>query len=55
MTHYAGLIDKYGDRLPVTPGARVISLGEGATPLIELKNLPGLVRKKSASSPSSRG
>jgi len=43
---YSGLIDKYRDRLPVAPGARVISLCEGATPLIELKNLPGLVRKK---------
>ena len=46
MAFYTGLIEKYRDRLPVAPGARVISLGEGATPLIELKNLPGLVRKK---------
>ncbi len=46
MAHYTGLIDKYRDRLPVAPAARVISLNEGATPLIELKNLPGLVRKK---------
>jgi len=46
MTHYTGLIDKYGDRLPIAPGTRVISLGEGGTPLIELRNLPGLVRKK---------
>src|SRR5688572_680871 len=44
--HYTGLIDKYRDRLPVAPGARAVSLGEGATPLIELNNLPALVRKK---------
>jgi len=46
MSHYTGLIDKYRDRLPVAPDTRVISLNEGATPLIELRNLPGLVRKK---------
>src|SRR5690349_23396880 len=46
MSHYTGLIEKYRDRLPVAPGARVISLGEGGTRLIELKNLPGLIRKK---------
>jgi len=46
MAHYTGLIDKYRDRLPVAPDTRVISLNEGATPLIELKNLPGLMRKK---------
>ncbi len=45
MTHYTGLIDKYRDRLPVAPDTRAISLNEGATPLIELKNLPVLVRK----------
>jgi threonine synthase len=46
MAHYTGLIDKYRDRLPVAAGTRAISLNEGATPLIELVNLPGLVRKK---------
>src|SRR5690242_21954751 len=46
MSHYTGLIEKYRDRLPVAPDARVISLGEGGTRLIELKNLPGLIRKK---------
>ena len=46
MSHYTGLIEKYRDRLPVAPNARVISLGEGATKLIELKNLPALVHKK---------
>src|SRR3990170_2069708 len=46
MSHYTGLIDKYWDRLPVAAGTRAVSLNEGATPLIELKNLPALVRKK---------
>ncbi|HSF21031.1 MAG TPA: threonine synthase [Burkholderiales bacterium] len=46
MAHYTGLIDKYRDRLPVAAATRAISLNEGATPLIELRNLPALVRKK---------
>ncbi len=46
MSHYSGLIDKYRDRLPVAASTRAVSLNEGATPLIELSNLPGLVRKK---------
>jgi threonine synthase len=44
--HYTGLIDKYRDRLPVAAGTRAVSLNEGATPLIELKRLPQLVRRK---------
>ena len=43
MALYTGLIDKYRDRLPIAPATRAISLGEGATPLIELVNLPRLV------------
>jgi threonine synthase len=46
VSRYTGLIDKYRDRLPVAPDARPVTLNEGATPLIELKNLPVLVRKK---------
>jgi len=46
MALYTGLIDKYRDRLPIAADTRAISLNEGATPLIELKNLPALVRKK---------
>jgi threonine synthase len=42
---YTGLIEKYRDRLPVTAGTRVISLNEGATPLIELLNVPQSARK----------
>lgn len=37
---YTGLIDKYRDRLPVSDDTRIISLGEGATPLIRLNNIP---------------
>jgi threonine synthase len=37
---YLGLIEKYRDRLPVDSATPVISLTEGATPLVELKNLP---------------
>jgi threonine synthase len=42
---YTGLIARYRDRLPVTPETPVIALAEGNTPLIELKNLPGLIGK----------
>ncbi|HUF21402.1 MAG TPA: threonine synthase [Burkholderiales bacterium] len=38
--HYTGLIDRYRDRLPVGPDTPVITLNEGNTPLIELRNLP---------------
>jgi len=38
---YTGLIERYRDRLPVTDEMRVISLGEGNTPLIKLENIPG--------------
>ena len=41
--HYTGLIEKYRDRLPVAAGTRPVSLNEGATPLIELVNLPRLI------------
>jgi threonine synthase len=40
MPHYQGLIENYRDRLPVDENTPVISLCEGNTPLIELKNLP---------------
>jgi threonine synthase len=44
-SRYTGLIDKYRDRLPVSDDTRIISLGEGATPLIRLNNIPRLVGK----------
>jgi len=45
MPYYTGLIDKYRDRLPVGRDIAPVSLNEGATPLVELTNLPRLVRK----------
>ncbi len=39
-SRYTGVIDKYRDRLPVRDDARIISLGEGNTPLIRLNNIP---------------
>ena len=37
---YTGLINKYRDRLPVHDETRIISLGEGNTPLIRFHNIP---------------
>ncbi|MDF2447157.1 MAG: threonine synthase [Moraxellaceae bacterium] len=42
---YTGLINKYRDHLPVSDDTRLISLGEGNTPLIKLKNIPALLGK----------
>ena len=42
---YTGLIERYRDRLPVNDDTRIISLGEGNTPLIRLHNIPGLLGK----------
>jgi len=42
---YTGLIDKYRDRLPVHDDTRIISLGEGNTPLIRLNNIPNTLGK----------
>jgi threonine synthase len=39
-SRYTGLIERYRERLPVTAATRVISLGEGNTPLIRLENIP---------------
>jgi threonine synthase len=44
-SRYTGIIDRYRDRLPVSPETRVISLGEGNTPLIQLQNIPRLLKK----------
>ena len=43
---YTGLINKYRDRLPVSDDTRVISLGEGNTPLIRLNNIPKTLGKE---------
>lgn len=45
-TRYTGLIENYRDRLPVSDDTRIISLGEGNTPLIKLDNIPDLLDKK---------
>jgi threonine synthase len=37
---YTGLIETYRDRLPIHDDTRIISLGEGNTPLIRLHNIP---------------
>lgn len=42
---YTGLIERYRDRLPVHDDTRIISLGEGNTPLIKLHNIPDLLQK----------
>lgn len=42
---YTGLINRYRDRLPVAENTRLISLGEGNTPLIRLQNIPRLLGK----------
>ncbi|MBA53662.1 MAG: threonine synthase [Pseudomonadales bacterium] len=42
---YTGLIENYRDYLPVHDDTRLISLGEGKTPLIRLNNVPRLIGK----------
>jgi threonine synthase len=42
---YTGLIERYRSRLPVTDDTRLISLGEGNTPLIRLENIPAALGK----------
>ncbi|MBL7251350.1 threonine synthase [Alloalcanivorax sp. C16-2] len=42
---YTGLINRYRDHLPVNDDTPIISLGEGNTPLIRLKNIPRLLGK----------
>ncbi|MCC7483850.1 MAG: threonine synthase [Burkholderiales bacterium] len=43
--NYTGIIDKYRDRLPVAPRTKAVTLNEGATPLVELVNLPRVLRR----------
>ena len=42
---YTGLIAHYRERLPVTDSTRLISLGEGNTPLVKLENIPAEIGK----------
>ncbi|MCF6251173.1 MAG: threonine synthase [Methylococcaceae bacterium] len=44
-TRYTGLIERYRNRLPVNDDARIISIGEGNTPLIQLQNIPKIIAK----------
>ena len=37
---YTGLLDRYRNRLPISDDTKIISLGEGNTPLIKLQNIP---------------
>lgn len=43
---YTGLIERYRDRLPVAPDSKIISLCEGNTPLIQLQNIPALLKRE---------
>lgn len=45
-TRYTGLIERYRNRLPVSDSTRIISIGEGDTPLIQLQNIPKLIGKE---------
>lgn len=40
---WRGVIEEYRDRIPLDPGAPVVSLGEGGTPLVHSAWLSGLV------------
>ena len=42
-SRYAGLIQRYGNYLPLDRAAHAISLGEGNTPLIRIQHLPAVV------------
>ncbi|MCK5889710.1 MAG: threonine synthase, partial [Methylococcales bacterium] len=43
---YTGLIERYKNRLPISDNTRIISIGEGNTPLIQLENIPKLIGKE---------
>jgi threonine synthase len=43
MTGYNGIIERYRERLPIAAGTRIVSLGEGDTPLLRLHHLPALL------------
>jgi threonine synthase len=45
-SRYTGLIERYRDRLPVSDSTRIISIGEGNTPLIRLENIPGEIGRE---------
>ena len=43
---YRGLIERYAARLPIAADARIISLSEGDTPLIRLRNIESMLSNK---------
>jgi threonine synthase len=43
VTGYNGIIERYRERLPIAAGTRIVSLGEGDTPLLRLHHLPALL------------
>lgn len=45
MSRYTGLINRYQSRLPVSETTDFIELGEGNTPLIQLRNIPSIIGK----------
>jgi threonine synthase len=45
MKGYNGIIERYRERLPIAAGTRIVSLGEGDTPLLRLHHLPDLLGK----------
>jgi threonine synthase len=45
MSEYNGIIERYRERLPIAAGTRIVSLGEGDTPLLRLDHIPNLLGK----------
>ena len=45
MSGYNGIIERYRERLPIAAGTRIVSLGEGDTPLLRLHHIPTLLGK----------
>lgn len=45
-TAYRGIIERYRSRLPVSASTPIISLNEGNTPLIPLRNIPRILGKE---------
>jgi threonine synthase len=45
MSGYNGIIERYRERLPIAAGTRIVSLGEGDTPLLRLHHIPALLGK----------
>jgi threonine synthase len=45
MKGYHGIIERYRERLPIAAGTRIVSLGEGDTPLLRLDHIPALLGK----------